>query len=89
MSNKLSFGKRFFALWARISLCMLTVPWKDNQKEEKEVKEEMEENGKEEKDRGVVILEVPLDLSGEMNDGVVPIQLRPILALWPALDKHL
>ena len=85
MSDKLSFGKGFCALWARISLCMLAVPWKDNQKEEKEVKEEMEENGKEEKDRRVVILEVPLDLGEKVYDGVVPIQLRSILALWPAL----
>ena len=52
----------------------------------KEEKYEMEK--KEEKDRRLVILEVPLDLSVEMNNGVVPIQLRPILALWPAFDEH-
>ena len=52
----------------------------------KEEKYEMEK--KEEKDRMLVILEVPLDLSVEMNNGVVPIQLRPILALWPAFDEH-
>ena len=67
---------------------MLAVPWKENQKKEREVKEMIEENGKEKKDRRLVILEVPLDLSVEMNNGVVPIQLRPILALWPAFDEH-
>ena len=33
-----------------------------------------------------VILEVPLDLIEEVCYGVVPIKLRPILALRPALE---
>ena len=41
------------------------------------------------RNRKLVILEIPLDLVEEVCDGVVPIQLRPILALWSALDEHL
>ena len=39
MSDKLRLGKRFCAIWTRISLTMLAVTGKENQKEEKEVKE--------------------------------------------------
>ena len=40
------------------------------------------------RNRKLVILEIPLDLVEEVCDGVVPIQLRPILTLWSALDEH-
>ena len=50
MSDKLRLGKRFCAIWTRISLTVLAVTGKENQKEEKEVKEEMEKwNGKDKK----------------------------------------
>ena len=47
MSDKLRLGKRFCAIWTRISLTVLAVTGKENQKEEKEVKEEMERIGME------------------------------------------
>ena len=34
----------------------------------------------------IIILEVPLDLGKEVDDGVMPIQFGPVLALRPELN---
>ena len=49
VSDKLRLGKRFCAIWTRISLTMLAIAGKENQKEKKEGGDGKDWNGKEKK----------------------------------------
>ena len=85
MSDKLSLRKRFPTLWARSALNMLPIANDENMNATTTKK--MEEDESEEEDIKFILLEIVFDLCPKMFDRVVAIQLRTILALWPAISS--
>ena len=95
VSDKLPFGERLRALRTRVAFGMIGIAGEDNDDqdhdeligiagEEKVRKNEGGANKKDGQDAQLLILlEIPLDLGEEVRNGIMPVKLRPVLALGP------